>query len=114
MPVGTGPATLDVALVPPTPPAGVTAAGSGDNRIDLSWSPAIGAVEYRVLRSLTSGGPYTEIGSVAAPQTSFIDTTVSGGAVYYYVVRALQPCDSGNSSQVGASTTGTCFVGPAA
>jgi len=111
--VGTGPATLDVALVPPTPPSGVTASASGDNRIDVSWSPAIGAVEYRVLRSLTSGGPYTEIGSVAAPQTSFIDTTVSGGAVYYYVVRALQPCDSGNSSQAGASTTGACFVGPA-
>jgi hypothetical protein len=111
--VGTGPATLDVALVPPTPPAGVTAVGSGDNRIDVSWSPAIAAVEYRVWRSLTSGGPYTEIGSVAAPQTSFIDTTVSGGAFYYYVVRALQPCDSGNSSEAAAMTTGTCFVGPA-
>jgi hypothetical protein len=111
--VGAGPATLDFALVPPTPPVGVTASGSGDNRIDVSWSPAIAAVEYKVLRSLTSGGPYTEIGSVAAPQTSFIDTTVSGSATYYYVVRVLQPCDSGNSVETSASTTGTCFAGPA-
>ncbi len=111
--VGAGPATLDVALVPPTPPASVTATGSGDNRIDVSWSPAIAAVTYRVLRSLTSGGPYTEIGSVAAPETSFIDTTVSGGAVYSYVIRAMQPCDSGNSVEAAALTTGTCFVGPA-
>jgi hypothetical protein len=111
--VDSGPATLDVALVPPTPPAGVTANGNGDNRIDLSWSPAIGAVEYKVFRSLTSGGPYTEIGSTAAPQATFTDTTVSGGAVYYYVIRAMQPCDSGNSVEASAITTGTCFVGPA-
>jgi hypothetical protein len=110
--VGAGPATLDAALIPPTPPANVVATGNGDNRIDVSWSPAIGAVEYRVLRSLTSGGPYTEIGSVAAPETGFADTTVSGGAVYHYVVRAMQPCDSGNSSEADASTSGTCFVGP--
>jgi hypothetical protein len=111
--VGAGPATLDVALVPPTPPAGVTASGNGDNRIDVSWSPAIAAVEYKVSRSLTSGGPYAEIGSVAAPLTSFTDTTVSGRAVYYYVVRAMQPCDSGNSAEAAAITSGTCFVGPA-
>jgi carboxypeptidase T len=111
--VGTGPATLDAALIPPTPPTGVTAAGNGNNRIDVSWSAAIGAVEYRVLRSLTSGGPFTEIGSVAAPQTSYVDMTPSSGAVYYYVVRAMQPCDSGNSSESSASTTGTCFAGPA-
>jgi len=111
--VGSGPAILDAALVPPTPPAGVTAVGNGDNRIDVSWSPAIGAVEYRVLRSLTAGGPYTEIASVAAPQTSYADLGVSANAVYSYVVRAMQPCDSGNSSEASASTTGTCFAGPA-
>ena len=110
--VGSGPATLDVALVPPTPPAGVSAAGNGDNQIDVSWSPALGAVEYRVLRSLTAGGPYTEIAAVQAPQTAYADTAVSGNAVYYYVVRALQPCDSGNSAEASASTTGVCFAGP--
>jgi hypothetical protein len=111
--VGTGPQTLNAELVPPTPPSDVTAAGNGDNRIDVSWSPAIGAVEYRVLRSLTSGGPYTEIGFVPSSSTSYVDNTVSSGAVYYYVVRALQPCLSSNSSEAAASTTGTCFVGPA-
>lgn len=111
--VGSGPATLNAALVPPTPPAGVTAVGNGDNRIDVSWSPAIGAVEYRVLRSLTAGGPYTEIASVAAPQTGYADESVSANAVYYYVVRAMQPCGSGNSSEASASTTGVCFAGPA-
>jgi hypothetical protein len=111
--VGTGPATVDVALVPPTPPTGVTAQGNGDNRIDVTWSPAIGAVSYRVLRSLSAGGPYTEIATVPAPQTSYSDLTVSGNAVYHYVVRAMQPCDSGSSASASASTTGVCFAGPA-
>ena len=111
--VGSGPATLDAALVPPTPPGGVTASGNGDNRIDVSWSAAIGAVDYRVFRSLTAGGPYVEIATVPAPQTTYADTTVSANAVYHYVVRAMQPCDSGNSSEATASTTGVCFAGPA-
>jgi hypothetical protein len=110
--VGTGPATLDAPLVPPTPPGNVTAIGNGDNRIDVSWSAAVNATQYRVLRSLTAGGPYTEIALVSAPQTVFQDTTVSGSAPYYYVVRSLQPCESGNSAEASASTTGTCFVGP--
>jgi len=110
--VGSGPSTVDVAMVPPTPPDDVAAAGSGDNAIRVTWSPAIDAVEYRVLRSLTSGGPYAEVGVVPAPDTEFVDTTVSGGAIYYYVVRAMQPCDSGNSQEASASTGGACFVGP--
>lgn len=111
--VGAGPATVDVGLVPPTPPGNVAAAGNGDNRIDVSWSPAIDAVEYHVYRSLTSGGPYSEVGMVAAPATVFQDTTVSGSTTYYYVVRAMQPCDSGSSAEASASTTGVCFAGPA-
>ena len=111
--VGSGPATLDAALVPPTPPLGVSAVGNGDNRIDVTWSPAIGAVEYRVLRSLTPGGPYAEIASLPASQTTYTDLTVSAQAAYHYVVRAMQPCDSGNSSEATASTTGVCFAGPA-
>lgn len=110
--VGTGPATLDAALVRPTPPQQVTAAAEGDNRIEVSWSPAVNATQYRVLRSLTSGGPYSEVGLVAAPETVFHDTTVAGTATYYYVVRALQPCESGNSVEASASTTGPCALAP--
>jgi hypothetical protein len=111
--VGSGPATLDRTLVQPTPPSTVNAAGAGDNAIDVSWSAAVNAVQYRVLRSLTSGGPYVEVGLVGAPQVTFHDTAVSGQVPYYYVVHALQPCESGNSSQAAAQTTGACTVGPA-
>jgi hypothetical protein len=52
------------------------------------------------------------VGTIAAPETSFSDTTVSGTATYYYVVRSLQPCESGDSLEAGASTTGACTLAP--
>jgi predicted deacylase len=110
--VGSGPAVVDVGLVQPVPPASVSAAGNGDNRIDVSWSSALNATGYRVLRSLSSGGPYEEVGRVDAPQTTFQDTTVSGTATYYYVVRSLQPCESGDSDEASASTGGPCTLAP--
>lgn len=110
--VGSGPATLDRTLVRPTPPSTVNAAGAGDNTIDVSWSEAVNAVQYRVLRSLDAGGPYTEVALVDAPQTTFHDAGVSGQVPYHYVVRALQPCESANSVEATAATTGPCIVGP--
>ncbi len=111
--VGTGPATLDQGIVQPTPPVNVTAAAAGDGAIDVSWSPAVNAEKYRVFRSLDAGGPYVEAGLVDAPATTFHDSGLSGQVPYYYVVRSLQPCESGNSLEASASTTGACTVGPA-
>ena len=110
--VGTGPATADAALVRPAIPQGVNAAGAGDNAIDVSWQAAASADQYRVLRSLTAGGPYTVVATVPNTQLSYHDTPVSGVATYFYVVRAVQGCDSGNSGEAQASTTGACAVGP--
>jgi hypothetical protein len=111
--VGTGPATENVAMAQPAPPATVTAVGNGDHRIDVSWSAAVNATQYRVSRSLDAGGPYQEVALVNAPTTSWSDVGVSGGVPYYYVVRALQPCESGPSAEASAQTTGACTVGPA-
>ena len=110
--VGSGPSTQDVVLGRPGVPSGLSASGGGDNAIDLSWQPAANADQYRVLRSLTAGGPYMEVATVPGAQTTYRDTPVSGVATYYYVVRAVQGCDSGNSGEAAASTTGPCTVGP--
>jgi carboxypeptidase T len=110
--VGTGPATVNVVLGQPAIPQGVAAAGSGDNAIDVSWQATANADQYRVLRSLTSGGPYTVVATVPGSQLSYHDTPVSGIATYFYVVRAVQGCDSGNSAEAQAATTGPCIVGP--
>jgi hypothetical protein len=110
--VGTGPATVDVALIRPTIPQGVIAAAAGDNAIDVSWQPAANADEYRVLRSLSAGGPYSLIATVPGTQLSYHDAPVSGVATYSYIVRSVQGCESGNSAEAQATTTGACSVGP--
>ncbi len=89
----------------PPAPTGLTAAASGPNGINLSWSAVAGATQYRILRSTTSGGPYTQIGTSAT--TSFSDTGLLCNTAYFYVVRAFTACESGNSSQATA-TTGAC------
>jgi len=110
--VGTGPATANIVLGQPAIPQGVAAIGAGDNAIDVSWQATANADQYRVLRSLTTGGPYTVLATVPGPQLSYHDTPVSGIATYFYVVRAVQGCDSGNSAEAPAVTTGPCAVGP--
>ncbi|SKC54198.1 RICIN domain-containing protein [Ohtaekwangia koreensis] len=90
--------------VPPIPTGLTATAGSG--RIALKWTPSIGATAqgYSVLRSTSSGGPYTSIASWTANTTAqYIDASVTNGTTYYYVVAAInQAGTSGNSAQVSA------------
>src|SRR5215472_14296343 len=44
---------------PPDAPTGLTATAINWNQINLNWTGAVGALHYNVLRSTTSGGPYT-------------------------------------------------------
>ena len=68
-------------------------------QVRLFWTASPGATGYSVKRSLTNGGPYTEI---ATPATaSYIDTTVANGTTYHYVVAANNAFgNSATSSQV--------------
>ncbi len=90
---------------PPAAPTGLTAVASGSTGINLTWSAVAGATQYRILRSTTAGGPYTQIGTSAT--TSFSDTGLTCNTAYFYVVRAFTSCESGNSIQATA-TTGIC------
>jgi len=97
---------------PPTAPSWSNAAPNGDNRIDVSWGAAAGVTEYHVYRSMTTGGPYSQIAIVTAPTTSYADTDVSGGTTYYYVVRSFLDCESANSPESSATATGVCTLPP--
>jgi hypothetical protein len=90
-------------IPPASAPASLTAtAGSGS--VALAWTAVTGASQYHVLRSTTSGGPYTQVG--VATGTTFTDTGLSTGT-YFYVVRAANSatCESGSSPQASASVT---------
>ncbi len=98
---------------PPPAPTTLEVEHLGDNQIRLSWSAVSGATRYEISRSDTSGGsPYVPITTLAAGVGSFVDTEVSGGSEYFYVVRAYRGCWSVNSAEASATATGDCLLPP--
>lgn len=96
-------ATPSAPQPPPDPPTGLTAT-AGNTQISLSWNGSFGATSYNVKRSLIDGGPYSTIASIAS--TSYLDTGLTNGTPYYYVVSAVNNIgESANSSQVTATPT---------
>jgi hypothetical protein len=99
--MGTQVTTINCA--PPTP--AITYTNAYGYGVDLYLSASgNGADSFTVLRSDTSGGPYTSVGSVTYPESTFTDTTVQEGHTYYYVAKAyLFGNASAKSSEVSVS-----------
>ncbi|HET8759978.1 MAG TPA: fibronectin type III domain-containing protein, partial [Nitrospiria bacterium] len=93
----------------PAAPTGLSAsdvAGDNGGAIALTWTPSSSGTvtAQRVYRSLTSGGPYTQITSFANNTTStYTDTGLTNGTTYYYVLRAFDGTqESADSNQASA------------
>src|SRR5580698_564717 len=85
----------------PAAPMGLTAT-AGNAQVTLNWTASSGATGYYVKRSTTSGGPYTQIATLAA--ASDTDTGLTNGTKYYYVVSAYNSAgQSANSAEVNAT-----------
>lgn len=72
----------------PAPPTFLVKEPLGD-RVRFSWgrSPSSGVVGYRVLRSTSPGGPYSDRSGLTN-STSFVDGPLAVAVPYYYVVVA--------------------------
>lgn len=92
----------DVRMTPlaSAPPAGLIAS-PGNAQVSLSWQSAASATSYTVKRSLVKGGLYAVIAS-GITGTSYVDSTVTNGIAYYYVVSGLDG-QGGESSSSEAS-----------
>jgi glycosidase len=93
-------------VTPPAVPTGLTVVSASPAGVNLTWNPVAGDTSlygYEILRSSTSGGPYTMIARVTA--NAYTDLAVEEGATYFYVVRALDQSfnRSENSAQVSAT-----------
>jgi subtilisin family serine protease len=104
-------ASAVVPVQPPGAPTGLTAV-AGDGRVSLSWSAVSGAKGYRVKRSTTSRSGYVTVASTSG--AGYIDSGVSNGTSYYYVVTAVNDGgESGNSNEATARPQ-SVSAGPAA
>jgi hypothetical protein len=87
-----------------TPPTGVQATdGYYSHMVTIAWEEHINADYYRVYRSDTADGEYTQIGGDLT-ETTVNDKTVVVDTVYYYRVRAFT--DEGDTSGYSIADVG--------
>ncbi|WP_371364822.1 hypothetical protein SRRS_53740 [Sporomusa rhizae] len=78
---------------------------AGDAKVTLNWNAVTGVTGYNVKRATTAGGPYTTIASNVSG-TSYVDSAITNGTTYYYVVTAITANgESGNSNKASATPT---------
>ncbi|MFZ1974498.1 MAG: choice-of-anchor D domain-containing protein [Candidatus Acidiferrales bacterium] len=83
-----------------------TAQPSKNHSVALNWSRSSSSVVgYFVYRSSKPSGPYAKMNSSADANTSYSDSTVSDGQVYYYVVTAVDSSniESSYSNQISVT-----------
>ncbi len=101
----------------PASPAAPSLSTPADHQVLVSWTPVPGSAATNVYRSLgpCPGGPWIPV-DAAATESSFLDTTVSGGTAYGYILTAASDsggfCESPPSSCAQVVPTGDCFLPP--
>ncbi|HKA91134.1 MAG TPA: Ig-like domain-containing protein, partial [Haliangiales bacterium] len=105
---GTSPAvtvTVNNDVTPPTAPANLQASPA-KRRINLSWTAAtdnVGVTGYRIWRSSTAGGPFTQIATSAT--TAYTNTGLPPRSTWYYFVTAADAAGNVSASSNTASAT---------
>ena len=112
---GEGPKTLSnrvVTGVVPEAPTGLVAQ-SFDDRIELNWQAVSDIRGYRVWRSTTAGGPYTQQADsfeASTELTTFVDRNIAPGVTYFYVVEAWNAKGTGARSNEASATASLARV----
>lgn len=91
----------------PGTPAGLAVGSATSSSLGISWNSVPGAEGYRLYRSTSSGGAYSQLGGNLTA-TSFNDTGLAPSTTYYYKVSAYNAYGESSQSayQSGATTSG--------
>lgn len=103
---------------PPTTPSGVTASALSQTAIRISWAAASdtggsGLAGYRVYRSTTSTGTYSQLGSdLSTASLTYDDTGLSAGSTFFYRVVSFDGnANASSQSSTASATTTTSSTG---
>ena len=88
---------------PNTPTNLVATAGNGNNSLTWDANTQAGFLNFRIQRSTTQGGPYTQIST--SVNNNYFDTSAVPGTPYYYVISKVNTANqvSGISNEVTAT-----------
>ena len=87
-------------------PANVMATPVLPTRVTVSWSAVTGATSYKIFRSSTGAtGPFSQVGAVLAPTTSFQSANLTTGTTYWFEVLAVDA--GGNLGHLSAPVSAT-------
>ncbi|MFN8007242.1 MAG: fibronectin type III domain-containing protein [Terriglobia bacterium] len=101
-------ATTQAPPTPPAAPSGLTATKISTSQINLSWTDNSGNESgFRIERKLGVGGTYSEIAVVGVNVTTYSNTGLNNGSVYYYRVRAYNGAGNSGYSNEANACTGT-------
>ncbi|GHU71586.1 hypothetical protein FACS189450_07840 [Spirochaetia bacterium] len=84
-------------------PSSITASADSADSVTVSWNAVTGADSYKVYRAASPDGTYTSIGTSAT--TSYGDTGLSAGTIYYYKVSAVSTYGESAQSSYASSKT---------
>jgi len=76
------------------------------HQVTVNWSESASVAGFNVYRSTVSGSGYTKMNGTLISSTSYVDTAVTAGATYYYVVTAVD----GNGVESAYSTQASATV----
>jgi len=101
----TRPTLPTLPLTIPLAPTNLSVAVS-NSQVSLTWTASAGASTYNVKRATVTGGSYATIATNIG-MVGFVDSGLSSGTTYYYVVSAVNPLgESPNSPEA----SGTFYV----
>ena len=100
---GGGGGGIDFSLRPSTPQAARATARS-ESEIDVTWLEQFFATSYKLYRSTSSGGTYTQIGGDIIA-TSYDDSGLSPNTAYYYQVQACNDAGCSDRTRPFSATT---------
>jgi len=94
--------------VPPPAPSALSSLAISATQINLSWRDnSTTESGFIVQRALSSGGPWSQVGTTGANGTSFANGGLSPATTYYYRVCAYNSRGRSSYSTVASATTVT-------
>lgn len=60
-----------------------------DKQVQLAWTKWAGAVKYNIYRAAVTGGPYVKIAETTSAYSTYLNTGLTNGTAYFYIVRPV-------------------------